>query len=248
MPNGPAPGANDAPDDCVDPVCVNGSEMTSPDNGETPADDGNECTIEVCQGGNASHPPAPQGTACAAGTCDGQGACVGCVTANDCPGVDDFCKQKTCTAGVCGFDFTADNTIHPAPPNVQGNCHTPPCDGAGNITDTINNSDTPPNDNNSCTQNTCQNGVPYPPTAAGTNCFGGVCDGMGNCVDCLDNGDCTPPETCGGGGTANQCGCTPVDMAITCAGKCGSVINNCGTAVNCPGCMAPLTCVANVCQ
>jgi hypothetical protein len=67
----------------------------------------------------------------------------------------------------------------------------------------------------------------------------------------LQCGSCTAPQTCGGGGTPNLCGCTP-DDAAACAGKnCGSVVDNCGLTVTCGTCLPPTTCggggVPNVC-
>ena len=52
--------------------------------------------------------------------------------------------------------------------------------------------------------------------------------------------------TCGGGGTAGSCGCTPPSDATTCAGRCGSVTNACGTAVDCGPCDCDPACP--VCQ
>ena len=81
-------------------------------------------------------------------------------------------------------------------------------------------------------------------TGLGKNC-GGVSDGCGGTLNC---GPCTPPQTCGGGGTSNVCGCTPK----TCApGQCGVVPNGCGGPLNCGACAAPQTCggggALNVC-
>ncbi|MCL4752471.1 MAG: tryptophan synthase alpha chain, partial [Myxococcales bacterium] len=54
------------------------------------------------------------------------------------------------------------------------------------------------------------------------------------------------PNTCGGGGTANVCGCTPTSCAAQ--GKnCGSIPNGCGGTLNCGTCTAPSTCTNNVC-
>jgi hypothetical protein len=64
---------------------------------------------------------------------------------------------------------------------------------------------------------------------------------VNNCnqaITCAPN-SCTGPQTCGGGGVPNVCGCT--DNGAACQGKeCGTVINNCGVEVtcapnNCPG-------------
>jgi len=52
---------------------------------------------------------------------------------------------------------------------------------------------------------------------------------------------CHSPQTCGGGGTPNVCGCIP-----SCVGKCGGASNGCGAA--CPNpCQTGQTCSAGVC-
>jgi hypothetical protein len=60
----------------------------------------------------------------------------------------------------------------------------------------------------------------------------------------LDCGTCAAPQTCGGGGAANVCGCTPDSVATTCAGTCGPQTNNCGQGVDCGPCCTPTTCEA----
>src|SRR4051812_46301703 len=67
---------------------------------------------------------------------------------------------------------------------------------------------------------------------------GQVMDGDGNTLDC---GACTAPATCGGGGVANQCGCTPT----TCAKEgrvCGQLADGCGAMLECGSCTAPSVC------
>ena len=83
---------------------------------------------------------------------------------------------------------------------------------------------------------------------AGDNC-GTVPNGCGGTISC--GPACTAPQTCGGGGTPNVCGCTPI---TTCpAGdNCGTISNGCGGTVTCgPACTAPQTCggggAPNVC-
>jgi len=80
----------------------------------------------------------------------------------------------------------------------------------------------------------------------GKNC-GSVSNGCGGTLNC---GTCTSPQTCGGGGTPNVCGCTPTTCAAQ--GKnCGSISNGCGGTLNCGTCTSPQTCggggTANVC-
>jgi MYXO-CTERM domain-containing protein len=82
------------------------------------------------------------------------------------------------------------------------------------------------------------------------NC-GTIGNGCGGTVSCT--GVCTLPQSCGGGGTANVCGCTSNPIATTCAGKCGSVIDNCNVAVACgvtyctPPANSTATCSGNTC-
>jgi endo-1,4-beta-D-glucanase Y len=81
----------------------------------------------------------------------------------------------------------------------------------------------------SCTPTTC--------AALGKNC-GSVSDGCGGTLSC---GSCTSPQTCGGAGTPNVCGCAPATCASL--GKnCGSVADGCGGTLSCGSCTSPLTC------
>lgn len=80
--------------------------------------------------------------------------------------------------------------------------------------------------------------------AVGNSCVSNADCASGFCVQesrtrkichCQSNGDCP-------GGVCLQTGacCTPVDPAVTCAGKCGPQTDNCGQAVDCgPCCLAP---------
>jgi hypothetical protein len=67
--------------------------------------------------------------------------------------------------------------------------------------------------------------------AAGT--CGPVSDGCGNNLTC----DCSGPyDTCGGGGTAGQCGCTPLTPETAClvdGMNCGTFPDLCGGTYNC---------------
>jgi hypothetical protein len=57
-------------------------------------------------------------------------------------------------------------------------------------------------------------------------------------------GTCTAPQTCGGGGMPNQCGCTPRTPAEACTGgqNCGTADNGCGGRVQCGECTLPEIC------
>jgi hypothetical protein len=79
--------------------------------------------------------------------------------------------------------------------------------------------------------------VPLTTCPAGDNC-GVVGDGCGGTITC---GSCTAPQSCGGGGVPNHCGCAPL---TTCpAGdNCGTVPNGCGGTITCGSCTAPQVC------
>jgi hypothetical protein len=172
--------------------------------------DGNPCTDDVCVDGAPANPPSAAGTACGVDlVCDGQGACVDCVTAADCPAAaNGECATATCTAGVCGFDYQPAGTAVAI--QVPGDCHVLQCDGAGSIVDAVADTDVP-NDDNACTADVCAEGVASnPPVVAETGCGAGmVCDGAGACVGCVTAGNCPAPSNleCGTATcVANTCG------------------------------------------
>jgi hypothetical protein len=75
----------------------NGDIVSLPDASDLPDDDGNMCTSETCSGGVPSHPALPQGAACTTNggsLCDGAGACVACLTGEQCP-------SGSCVASSC---------------------------------------------------------------------------------------------------------------------------------------------------
>ncbi len=85
-----------------------------------------------------------------------------------------------------------------------------------------------------CTAKTC--------AEQGFGC-GAQGDGCGNEIQC---GTCTAPETCGGGGTPNQCGGN-VCAALTCASQgfsCGPAGDGCGNELQCGTCPAGQACGA----
>jgi hypothetical protein len=80
----------------------------------------------------------------------------------------------------------------------------------------------------------CGNGTCTPTTCAaqGAQC-GQIDDDCGNVIQCPDN--CTAPDTCAGGGKANQCGCTPQTCA-TLGWQCGGGDDGCRGALDCGAC------------
>lgn len=195
--------------------------------------DATSCTTNVCTAGVPSNPPVAAGTVCSEGTgtlCDGAGACVACVAATDCPGTDGECQQRTCTAGVCGFRFTARNT--PVASQTASDCKVNACDGAGAVIVENDNTDVP-NDNNTCTTDTCVAGAPsFSNVANGTSCgTAGVCN-AGACVGCNAPSDCP--------GTDDEC------KARTCvANVCGFSFTAANTLV---AAQTPNDCKKNACD
>jgi hypothetical protein len=140
------------------------------------------CTAGVC--GTTS---SPQGLPCSqnGGTiCDGNGTCVQCITANQCPGTDTDCQHRTCNASTCGTVNEPAGTQTPT--QTTGDCQILECDGAGDVTSIADNSDVPADDGNQCTAEICASGVPIEqnrPAGFPCNQNGGtVCNGSGACV------------------------------------------------------------------
>ena len=88
--------------DCQKAVCVSGTCGFVADNSDVPADS-NPCTNDLCIDGVPSQTNVASGTACGGGFCNGQGACVGCVTAENCPSPTNPCEVRVCNSGTCGF-------------------------------------------------------------------------------------------------------------------------------------------------
>jgi prepilin-type N-terminal cleavage/methylation domain-containing protein len=58
---------------------------------------------------------------------------------------------------------------------------------------------------------------------------------------------CTSPQTCGGGGTPNVCGCTPTRTCSSMDAECGSILDDCGNTVSCGSCMGHYMCFTFSC-
>ena len=182
--------------------------------------------------------PQPNGTACGADQACRNGECL----PTSCPGrlvrCNGACVDTTSDDANCG---ACGNTCPAGSSCCGGGCCEGCCDGSickGGLND------------NACGAG----GTACATCAAGQACHGGscTCDGV-SCDGCCDGSTCRPGDTiancginggvcaactgtgrsCGGGGQAGVCGCTPQSDAETCAGKCGTVRNNCGQDVNC---------------
>ena len=136
------------------------------------------------------------GSSCGASTiCDGQGACVTCLTASSCPGTDNDCHTRTCTNGACGISFAPAGTALTL--QMSGDCKRSQCDGAGQTMVVNDNADVPA-DGKMCTDDICTAGVPSNPNlAAGTTCgTNQMCNGQGACVGCLTAANCGTDTPC----------------------------------------------------
>jgi hypothetical protein len=112
---------------------------------------------------------------------------------------------------------------------VKGDCMVKQCDGQGGVTNAVDDTDLP-DDNNPCTKDTCNGGTPtFTNVTAGTSCGGSlVCDGQGKCVGCVTATDCPGTDTtchsrtCTAGtcGTSNAAAGTALPAALQTAGDC----------------------------
>ncbi|MDI1451101.1 hypothetical protein [Polyangium sp. 6x1] len=225
--------ASQAPGDCKRVVCngVDGGVEPINDNTDVP-NDGNPCTIDFCTGGAPDYDNAAANTNCGgSNVCNSMGQCVGCNTASQCPGTDDFCKTRTCNSGVCGFSYKGDGTVTPSGQTAM-DCKVQVCDGAGNFVirpDTNDFGD----DGNPCTKNQCtaQGNNSYPNEAFGFTCNvngGDICNGNGQCKksngkNCGANGECAG-NICADAICCNNA-CTNGCQACNVAGSLGTCTN-----------------------
>ncbi|HRI67036.1 MAG TPA: hypothetical protein PK156_22480 [Polyangium sp.] len=260
--------------DCRKIVCNGNMGTTSlPDDTDLPFD-ANPCTKDICTNGAQSNPPEAINVSCG-GTmvCNGSGQCIGCTTASQCPGTDDFCKTRTCNGNMCGMSYTPNGTDLPTG-QTSGDCKVLECDGMGNTKTSVLTTDLPV-DGNACTQDLCNAmGTPSnPPTAINSACSVGVndaCDGMGNCkksnskacgagtecvsTNCVDGVCCNSTCTtlcmaCNVTGSIGTCTAVPVG---TDDGTCTGTTQSCNGANNCDSvngqaCAANSTCLSNFC-
>jgi hypothetical protein len=161
---------------------------------DAPAD-GTPCTSHTCAGGNPAHAPTQAGSPCGDSfKCDGSGSCLGCLVDADC-GANGPCATYACANGSCQATYVPNGQGDPGG-QVGGDCKKKVCDGSGGATAIPDDGDIP-DDGNSCTTDTCSNGVPSNTPQVGMACGNdGKCDGSGQCVGCLSNADCGQSTAC----------------------------------------------------
>jgi hypothetical protein len=211
----PLPPADQTAGDCQVLQC-NGLGMSESvvDIDDVPADDGNDCTAEVCTMGAPQHEDEPLGTPCAqngGNVCDGLGTCVECNVPADC-GPAPACQTATCIANQCGtqnqpnltmcddglFCTVTDQCSGGACVGTGSPCLGP--DGDGNCAESCDE-----------TQNDC----------AGNDPGGSPCD---------DGLFCTVTDTCNGNGACTGTGvpCPGIgDGDGNCNEGCNEAMNNC---------------------
>ncbi|MDI1451161.1 proprotein convertase P-domain-containing protein [Polyangium sp. 6x1] len=239
--------------DCKRIVCDgNGGTTSKHDDADVP-DDGNACTVDACAMGTSSHMNLPQGSNCTPPggaeplQCNAMGQCVGCNAPADCPGVDGECSVRTCLAGVCGVDFTADQT--PVAAQTANDCLVRVCDGAGNVANMADDADVPLDDGVACTAEACAGGLPiHPNVPEGTTCTDGEeCTAADVCVmgTCQPGTPivCQPPDACHDTGVCDAMlgACTyPAKMnGTTCDDGNGCTVSDQCTAGVCGGTTLP---------
>jgi hypothetical protein len=149
-------------------------------------------------------------------------AAVACGEASQCPGDDTECGQRTCVEGLCGMDAAPAGE---AGTQTSGDCKVNLCDGEGALVaeDDLGDIEF---DDNECTQDLCEAGVPkHPAESTSTPCGSGTathCDGNGACVGC-DNATECPSAAC----TSYEC------VEQVCTASFAPTGTNCGDPESC---------------
>ncbi|HEV3189178.1 MAG TPA: hypothetical protein VGY54_01705 [Polyangiaceae bacterium] len=182
---------------------------------------GQTCTNNKCGSGTTSGP----------GTCGHDLTCTDSALVSTC---DSGTSISGCVAAVCAYSTTkhcCSNTV----PSGQTAVWDAACVAELHWHSACKIPNPPPNP---VACSTGSSGGPALCMAANANC-GTIPDGKGGTVNC---GTCTAPQTCGGGGTANQCGCsTKTCPAGNTGDVCGIVPDGCGGSLNC-SCVGGDTC------
>jgi hypothetical protein len=187
-------------------------------------DDSNPCTVDLCDNGAETHENVPEGTQCGDTTkliCDGNGSCVGCVNAGQCPVIGE-CTVATCVSQACSIAKAPVGTV----------CSTGKCSGAGACVQCLGDADC---NGSICTNNQCVDGC-SDGTKNGTetdvDCGGAQCSGCPTGKKCSSDMDCDPGPCLGG--ICNACADT--------------VKNGLETDVDCGGSQCPKCVTGKVCK
>lgn len=180
--------ADPTPGDCHGVICDSAGGTIEVESSADVQDDGNECTADLCELAEPTH-PAKVGQACGAGganRCNDKGACVECLENGDCASM--VCKSFQCADATCN-----DNQKNGTETDVDcgGGCQLCPTGKAcGDGTD--------------CKSGVCQNQICLPSCTDGqknnaetdVDCGGGTCD------------PCPDGKACGGGSDCQSAICS----------------------------------------
>ncbi len=199
-----------------------------PEEQEDPTDvspDGNECTDDLCVGGEPVNQLKAAGTPCSTGVCHASGACVQCLNQSNCQG--QVCQNNLCVPASCQDNIQNNG-------ETDKDCGGPcaPC-GHGKIC-------LQPDD---CISGVCENSGGPNMTCQAPSCDDGVhngqetdidCGGPGGCLRCEDTRKCVEGSDC----QSLVCACSmPGCNQPTCqAPTCSDGVQNGGeVAIDCQG-------------
>ena len=168
------------------------------------ADDGNPCTIEVCEGSAVTRETAPPDTNCQVGDTIGKcnnGECQITCAAGQCPALTK-CQISECANGTC---VISNKPMGPNPDEadaVAGDCLVPGCYGAGKEVEggVPADQDRPADEN--CVAYTCEGGLLKTSNVEeGNACTidtDKLCESSGECVTCIPGTPlgCVAPAYC----------------------------------------------------
>ncbi len=216
-----APPSAQTDGDCRIVVCDGaGTTEEVADDADLPSD-GDDCTLDECNGGVSSHPPAPSGAPCGnGGVCNGAGSCSALKPNGDACGDGGECVSGECADGVCcneacggtcrsclaartgAPDGVCGDISAGQDPELECAAANETCDGAG-----------------ACAFACGQVPVP-PPSACPAACTGG-CAGGKCLIDCNGAGSCD--------GVTITC---PAGLA--CEVQCAGNASCAGSTIDCP--------------
>ena len=254
--------------DCRKNACDGEGNASEVDDDTDAPNDGNDCTKDACSGGAPDYTNQREGSPCGVGlTCNAVGLCIGCTEAAQC-GADTACLLQACMDETC-YQVPVPDGGGDVPGQTPEDCKVLVCNGMGAVK-TINDPLDVKPDNNLCTIDGCNQGVPsyisVAPQDDANPCTADVCNpttgatdhnptnqgqSCGNCSVCNSNGGCVgtcgPCEACNGGQCQSQCSSCEVCNGGQCVSTCG----NCQSCVNgsCQGGCGPCeTCNGGQCQ
>ncbi|MDC0719852.1 hypothetical protein [Nannocystis bainbridge] len=180
-------------------------------------DEASECHAPACELGVCDEVSLPPGATCAAGVCDGEGTCVDCLVALDCP-MGQLCVAQHCVPPTC--DDGAKNGME-----TDLDCGGPVCSPCAPDSDCEDDGD-------------CASGVCTGQVCQAAACDDGVANGSESDVDC--GGDCPP---CGAGDGCDDdldCQSQVCTLQLCQSPNCGDAkLNGQETDVDCGGPTCP---------